>query len=242
VRTATSTGVTTGIALGIIAGTGIVVGIASRHYHHPPQEPPRIDVSPAADLEIEPSSSTAIHEPPPPPEGPFYASLFVAGATWTLPCRYDSRWSRDGVPPDEKPSGMQRCRVESVEVTPQAAAARIACWYVHEGATPDPAVNMYVMTPKGLYKAAAAPSTRREPMFAPHPVAKSLPKRWGYEEPKEATWAHAIVRHHDAWCTVDEFLSLDYSAGYTECISRHGIVGVGHTSMGGLTERCGDVP
>jgi hypothetical protein len=230
VRIATSIRGTTGVVLGIV-GIGIVVGITSWLHDRPPQDRPRVDVSPPVDLEIEPASSTASHEPPPPPEGPFYASLFVAGATWTLPCRFG-----------DVPTGVQRCRVESVEVTAQTATARIGCWYVHEGEIPDPAVNTYVMTPTGLFEAATAPSTRGTPMFTPHPVPKPLPKGWGYEEPNGPTWAHAIVRHHGAWCTVDDFQSLDTSARYTECISRHGIVGVSHRSMGGTAERCGDVP
>jgi hypothetical protein len=139
------------------------------------------------------------------------------------------------------PSSTQRCRVLSVEVTAQSASARIACWYLNERKNPDPAVNTYVMTPTGLYKAATAPSTDGEPMFTPHPVPKSLPKRWGYEEPRGPTWADAMVRHHGAWCTVEEFESEDYSRGDAECISRHGIAGFSHTSMF-MTERCGDTP
>jgi hypothetical protein len=88
----------------------------------------------------------------------------------------------------------------------------------------------------------SAPSTDGAPMFAPHPVPKELPKRWGYDEPNGPTWAHAVVYHHGAWCNVDEFESEDTNGGYTECISRHGIVGFGHHSFGGMTERCGDVP
>ena len=223
---------TTGVALGIIAGIGIVVGVTNRLENHPPQDPPRIDVAPSLDLDLEPSSSSTVHEPPPPPEGPFYASLFVAGATWTLPCSFG----------DQEPTGMQRCRVESVEVTGQTATARIACWHLDESATPHPAVNTYVMTPTGLYEANTTPSTDGEPMFTPHPVAKSLPKGWGYEEPNGPTWANAIVHHHGAWCAVDEFQSLDTNGGSTECISRHGIVDSSYSSFGGFTERCGDVP
>jgi hypothetical protein len=234
VRIASSNHLTTGVALGIVAGIGIAVGIASSLVDRAPKDALVVEVSLPADLglELQPSSASIIHEPPPPPEGPFYASLFVAGTTWTLPCRFG----------DGQPTSMQRCRVESVEVTPQTATARIGCWYVHEGTIPDPAVNTYVMTPTGLYKADHAPSTRGTPLFTPHPVPKSLPKDWGYEEPRGPTWANAIVRHHGAWCTVDEFVSEDYSAGYTECISRHGIVGLSNRRMGGMTERCGDVP
>ncbi|MEP6861940.1 MAG: hypothetical protein ABJE66_15055 [Deltaproteobacteria bacterium] len=239
-RIATSSHLTASIVVGIVAAVAIAVGIASSLAHRPPTGQLGVDVSPPADrdLEIQPSSSSVIHEPPPPPEGPFYASLFVAGSTWDLPCRWQSRIR---VRDDEPPSGTQRCRVESVEVTADTASARIACWYVADGTSPHPAVNTYVMTSAGLYKAANAPSTRGEPMFTPHPVAKALPKRWGYEEPRGATWANAIVPHHHGWCTSDEFQSLDYYAGDTECISRHGIVGVSHMSMG-MEERCGDVP
>jgi hypothetical protein len=236
VRVATSSHLTTSIALGAIAA-GMVLSVADR----PANKPPTVEIAPPADRELEPqpSSSSVSREPPPPPEGPFYASLFVAGATWDLPCRWEAslRIGRR----DDGPTATKRCRVEAVEVHGDTASARIACGYVEAGAIPHPAVNTYVMTPTGLYMAAESPSTRGEPRLRPHPVAKSLPARWRYEEPRDFRSATVIVRHHDAWCIDDEFESTDYFAGYTECISRHGIVGSSHRSMGTL-ERCGDVP
>ena len=229
-RLATFNYMTTGMVATVVAAIALVA--IHLHGHPAPQEtviaPPSIDI----DVEIDPSSSSVSHEPPPPPEGPFYASLFVAGATWTLPCHFD----------DGEPAGTQRCRVESVTVAGQTSTARIGCWYLDEAKTPDPAVNTYVMTPTGLYKSEHAPDVHGEPMFAPHPIAKSLPKGWGTEEPPGPTWADAMVRHHGAWCAIDEFQSEDTSAAFAECISRHGIVGVTHRFGFGPTSRCGDVP
>src|SRR4051812_20068994 len=111
VRIATSARATAGVVLGI-AG---VVGIATWR-HEPPLDQPRVDIAASIDREIEPSSSTAIHEPPPPPEGPFYASLFVGGKTWTLPCSYGGG----------QRSGTMRCQVQSVEVA-AFTTARIGC-------------------------------------------------------------------------------------------------------------------
>jgi hypothetical protein len=233
--------VTTVVVLGVVAGIALTVGIAISLADRPRMVPLAFDLSPPADreLELQPSSSSVSHEPPAPPEGAFYASLFVAGKTWDLPCRWDEMIQVGDKEP--APSDTERCRVESVQVTGQSASARIACWYLNEGTSPRPAVNTYVMTPTGLYMAATTPSTDGEPLFAPHPVAKSLPKRWGYEEPRGPTSASAMVWHRGAWCTVNAFESLDYSSAYTECISRRGIAGFSHTSMF-MTERCGDVP
>lgn len=240
-RIATSSHPTTVFALGIAAGIAIAIGVAVSLGARRPEPPPVFDISSPVDRELAPqlSSSSVSHEPPAPPEGAFYASLFVAGKTWDLPCSWD-RMIRVG---DEKPtpSNTERCRVESVQVTAQSASARIACWYLSDGNSPHPAANTYVMTPTGLYMASTTPSTDREPMFAPHPVPRSLPKRWGYEEPRGPTSASAMVWHRGAWCTVTAFESLDYSSAYTECISRHGIAGFSHMSMF-MTERCGDVP
>jgi hypothetical protein len=239
VRVATSSHLTTCIVLGLAAGLALAAGIAISLGDRRPAPTLAVDISAPAepDLELAPSSSSVIHEPPAPPEGPFYASLFVAGKTWDLPCGWDSMAG----PRDEaRPSSVQRCRVESVEVAGQSASARIACWYVEEGKSPHPAVNTYVMTPTGLYKA-TTPSTEGEPLFTPHPIPRSLPRGWGYEEPRGPTWADAMVWHHGAWCAVEKFESLDYYAGDTECISRNGIAGSSHTSMF-MTERCGDAP
>ena len=240
-RIATSGSLTTCVAIGLAAGIVIAAGIATSLASRPAKKPMVVEMTPPADrdLEPQPSSSSVSREPPPPPEGPFYASLFVAGATWDLPCRWERSLRIDDR--DDGPTTTERCRVESVEVHADTASARIACWYPQASVIPHPAVNTYVMTPTGLYKAADSPSTRGEPLLTPHPVPKSLPRRWGYEEPRGATWATALVHHHDAWCVDDEFESTDYFAGYTECISRHGIVGSSHRSMG-MMERCGDAP
>ena len=240
-RLASSSHVTTVVALGVVAGIALAVGIAISLADRPRMVPLAFDLPPPPDRELalQPSSSNVSHEPPAPPEGAFYASLFVTGKTWDLPCRWDGMIrARDE---DPTTSDTQRCRVESVEVTGRSASARIACWYLGEGTIPRPAVNTYVMTPTGLYMAATTPSTDGEPMFTPHPIPRSMPKGWGYEEPKGPTSANAMVWHRGAWCTVDAFESVDYSSAYTECISRHGIAGFSHTSMF-MTERCGDVP
>ena len=85
--------------------------------------------------------------PPAPPSQPFYASLFVAGATWTLPCTIAVGFA------DGHRAGVERCRVDSVEVTARQTRARIACWFVQEPAIaePHPAIITYVMTADGLY-------------------------------------------------------------------------------------------
>ena len=228
VRVATSTYVTAGLAVTVIAGLAIAFAI---WIHDAPPKPQLVITAPDVGFEIEPSSSSVMRDSPPPPEGPFYASLFVAGATWTLPCRFL-----------DKPVGAQRCRVQSVEVSGATATARIGCWFVHDGDTPNPAVNTYVMTPAGLFKAETTPTSHGEPIFTPHPVAKALPRGWGQEEPRGPTWAHAMIRHHGAWCAVDEFQSEDTSAEFAECISPHGIVGLTQRFNIGPTEYCGDVP
>lgn len=238
-RIATSSHLSTGVTLGI-TGIAIAVGLVCSLADRSPARRLAIELSPPAEraLEIDPSTSGTARESPAPPKGPFYASLFVAGASWDLPCRWESA-IRSG--DDGGSFATQRCRVESIEVHGETASARIACWYLQEGENPKPAVNTYVMTPTGLYESADGTSTDGEPMFRPHPVARSLPKGWGYEEPREPTSAHAMVRHRGAWCTVDDFESEDYSAGETQCISRHGIVGSSHRTMF-TTEICGDAP
>ena len=233
-RIATSTQVAFGVVLGL--GVGIGVWLHSRR----PPEPAvaALDVAPPAlDLALEPSSSSVQHEPPAPVSQPFYASLFVAGATWDLPCTFTARLAE----PRSQPSEVQRCRVESVEVRGRETRARIACWFVHEPEVtdPDPAVNTYVMTDDGLYMGDAT----GEPMFTPHPIPKPLPKRWGYDEPTglEAMHADAIVRHHGAWCLISETQSMDTGGGTTDCISRRGIVGMTyHRDF--MAQQCGDVP
>lgn len=227
-RVATSLYVTAGIAVSVLAG--LAIAFATWLGNAPPKQQ-LVIAAPDVGLELEPSSSSVMHDSPPPPEGPFYASLFVAGATWTLPCRFL-----------DKPAGAQRCRVQAVAVSGDTATARIGCWFVHDGETPNPAVNTYMMTPTGLYKAETTPNTHGEPMFTPHPVAKALPRGWGQEEPHGPTWAHAMIHHHGAWCTVDEFQSEDASAEFAECISSHGIVGLTQRFHPGLAEHCGDVP
>ena len=227
-RVATSFYVTAGIAVSVIAALAVVFATWIRRA--PPKEQIVI-AAPDVGLEIEPRGSSVMRDSPPPPEGPFYASLFVAGATWTLPCRFH-----------DKPADAQRCRVESATVHGDTATARIGCWFVHAGETPNPAVNTYVMTPAGLFKAETTPSTDGTPMFTPHPIAKSLPRGWGQEEPPGPIWAHAMIRHHGAWCAVDEFQSEDTSAEFAECISPHGIVGITQRFNIGPAEHCGDVP
>jgi len=232
VRIATSTRVTFGIVLGAVVGIGVVWRV-DRSQPQPEQPSTLIDVArPPLDLVLEPSSSSVQHEPPPPPAAPFYASLFVEGATWTLPCAF-------GVLAE--PHDTQRCHVDSVNVTAGETRARIACWFVHEPDVrdPDPAINTYVMTAKGLYIGDAT----GEPIFTPHPIPKSLPKRWGLEEPSypDGDDADGMVRHDGAWCRIYEHQSLDFSFGHTQCISRHGIVGLSDREMFS-THRCGSVP
>jgi hypothetical protein len=235
VRIATSTWAVPGIVVGVVVGLGIWLDdrapIRQRASHIDIPPPPPLEI------EIEPSSSTVEHEPPAPPSPPFYASLFVAGATWTLPC------ATVGPLDHATPSGMLRCRVQSVDVAARATSARIACWFMHENepADTDPAINTYVMTADGLYRADTSPSTTGEPMFRLHPVAKPLPKGWGQSEPARPTHVNAIVRHKGAWCTASEFQSVDTSAGFTDCISLRGIVGYSY-HRDGMGQRCGDVP
>jgi len=95
------------------------------------------------------------------------------------------------------------------------------------------------MTATGLY----IDDATGEPIFTPRPIPKSLPKNWGLEEPSwpKGDDADGRVRHHGAWCRIHEHQSLDFSFGDTQCISRHGIVGVSDHKMF-LTHRCGDVP
>jgi hypothetical protein len=237
VRIATATWAIPSIVIGAVVGLGILLDDHARPRLEP-RRASRIDIPPPPPLEveIEPSSSTVQHEPPAPPSPPFYASLFVAGATWTLPCTV-------GAPMREAtPASSLRCRVVSVEVAALETRARIACGFVHEAeaADPDPAINTYLMTGEGLYRA-ASPSTRGEPMFRPHPVKKPLPAGWGQSEPDGPTHATAIVRHNGAWCSVSEFQSVDTSAGVTDCISSRGIVGYSY-HRDGMGHRCGDAP
>ncbi|MEO9157923.1 MAG: hypothetical protein ABI591_20065 [Kofleriaceae bacterium] len=227
-RIATSTRVTCGIVLGALVGAGIWLADRSPS---PPELPSFAPPPAALDDELEPSSSSVQQEPPSPPSPPFYASLFVAGATWTLPCTFGF---------ERKTSDTERCHVDSVEVTNGETRARIACWFVHDPEVrDDPAINTYVMTARGLY----LNSTSGEPMFTPHPIAKPLPKRWGLDEPTglEPMRASAIVRHDGAWCSVYEMAGTDTSFGYTECISSRGFAGFGdHRDF--TRHRCGDVP
>jgi hypothetical protein len=80
-------------------------------------------------------------------------------------------------------------------------------------------------------------------MFAPNPIAKALPKRWGQDEPRglEPVRANAIIRHDGAWCRIDEVQSMDTGFGLTECISRRGIVGLSYR-RDHSADSCGDVP
>jgi len=238
VRIATSSHLSTGVTLGVV-GIAVAVGIFSLADRSPNQEL-AIELSPPADRpqEIDPSTAGTARESPAPPKGPFYASLFAAGATWDLPCRWKSAIASGD---DGAVFATERCHVESVEVHGKTASARIGCWDLNAKGTPKPAINTYVMTPDGLYEGADQPSTDGEPVFRPHPVAKSLPKGWGYEEPHGPTSVDAMVWHHGAWCTVEEFESEDYMSGFAQCISRHGIAGTSHTSMF-MTEVCGDAP
>jgi hypothetical protein len=231
VRIAISTRVTSGIVLGVVVGIGI--------WRLEQPEPPTaaFDVGPPPlDLDLEPSSASVQSESPAPPAPPFYASLFVPGATWTLPCTF-GLGVREVVSSGEK----QRCHVDSVEVTAGETRARIACWFVKDPDVrdPDPAINTYVMTATGLY----INDTTGEPIFTPEPVSKSLPKGWGVHEPRSlyGDVAEAMVRHHDAWCRIDEHEGWDTSGGTAECISPRGIVGLSYT-RDAMTQRCGDVP
>ncbi|HEY1552049.1 MAG TPA: hypothetical protein VGG28_29685 [Kofleriaceae bacterium] len=213
------------------------VGIGVWSAHRAPSRPSVVlEVPPPQVDGVEPSSSSVQREPPAPPVTPFYASLFVAGATWTLPCTWQ---------PDIEPIGaakprveeQMRCHVDSVDVVPGQTRARIACWFVRDATTP--AINTYVMTARGLYLGDAT----GESMFTPNPVAKPLPKRWGYDGPpgREPLRATAIVHHGDAWCLDHEIETEDDSFGRTECISRRGMVGKrDHHNF--MTQRCGDAP
>ena len=73
-------------------------------------------------------------------------------------------------------------------------------------------------------------------------MATPLPKGWGSEEPRGPSSAEAIVRHRGAWCRIHEFEREDANTGYTECISRAGIVGSSYRPISGMGQRCGDVP
>jgi hypothetical protein len=234
VRIATSTRVTSGIVLGVVVGIGIWRLERPRSEERPTAA---FDVGPPPlDLDLEPSSSSVQSESPAPPAEPFYASLFVLGATWTLPCTFGV-----GVHEDVSSSVEQRCHVDSVEVTAGETRARIACWFVKDPDVrdPNPAINTYVMTATGLY----INDTSGEPIFTPDPVSKPLPKGWGFHEPRslDGDVASAMVRHHGAWCRVDEFQGWDSSGGTGECISKRGIVGSSYT-RDAVTQRCGDVP
>ena len=126
---ATSIRVAFSIVLGTVVGIG--VWLVDRSQPRPEPTTASLDVAPPAlDLELEPASSSVVYEAP--PSQPFYAYLFVAGATWTLPCTTSVGFggrTRDAV---------QRCRVGSVEVTARETRARIACWFVHEPEIADP--------------------------------------------------------------------------------------------------------
>lgn len=232
VRIAIVARVTAVIVLGALATLGLVVYL-ERPRPQPSTVPP--DVSPsttqiAREPDLETSSSSVQPEQPAPPPPPFYASLFVAGRTWDLPCRV-----RD------QPTGTQRCHVDSVSVAPTQTSARIACWFVHDGETrdPDPAINTYVMTAEGLF----VNSNDGIPLFTPHPVRKPLPKRWGQDPPNgvDAVRADAMIRHAGAWCSVHEVETWDTSFGGAECISERGIVGFSsHRDF--IDDSCGDVP
>lgn len=233
-RIANTARATAGIVVGLLAALGLWCLDRPRPRPEAPTTPN--DVLPSRiDLPLETSSSTVEHEPPLPPGPPFYASLFVAGRTWDLPCRVGNRMVGD------QPAGIERCHVDSVDITATETRARIACWFVHEpeARDPDPAINTYVMTSRGLY----INDTRGTPIFPPHPIPKPLPKRWGQDEPSgpEPDRATAIVRHRGAWCSVYEVQGEDTSFGTSECISARGIVGRSyHRDFS--TDSCGDVP
>lgn len=239
-RIATTIRATASILVGAAAALGIVLYL-KRPGSQPPT-PPDIPVSSqialAPEPELETSSSSVQSEQPAPVAPPFYASLFVAGRTWDLPCffRADVLPSRE-----EKPISIERCHVDSVNITPTGTSARIACWDVHDGESrpPDPAINTYVMTGEGLF----INTDHGTPLFTPHPVAKPLPRRWGQDPPDSMDGMHAdaVVRHHGAWCSIHEVETWDTSFGTTDCISERGIVGTRyHRDFGG--EDCGDVP
>lgn len=226
-RIAITTRATVGLALG--AAAGVCLWCMDRPSR---SQSASLDVTPSPpELVLEPSSSSIEHEPGRPPPGPFYASLFVANTTWDLPCRFG-----------DEPSNTQRCHVDSVEVTPTQTSARIACWYVHdhEDRPRDPAINTYIMTARGLF----INGTEGHPMFTPHPIPTSLPKRWGMEPPKglEPDYAWAMVRHHGAWCYVYEMQGMDTGYGDAECISDRGLVGMSNHRDFGWGESCGDTP
>ena len=233
-RIAKTARATAGILVGLLAALGVWCLDRPRPRAEAPTTPP--DVLPSRiDLPLETSSSAVEHEPPPPAGPPFYASLFVAGRTWDLPCRVGNRVV------GYRPSDIQRCHVDSVDVTATQTSARIACWSVHDGEArpPDPAINTYVMTARGLF----INDSRGTPMFTPHPIPKPLPKRWGLDEPRglEPDRATAIVRHNGAWCSIYEVQGMDTAFGTADCISARGIVGSSyHRDFMG--DSCGDVP
>ncbi|HUS27228.1 MAG TPA: hypothetical protein VMZ53_01930 [Kofleriaceae bacterium] len=243
-RIAFTTRQTSAIAVACVVAVVVALGIWTFDRSEQQQAPssaaldvhePQLELDLQLDFQIEPSSSSVQRESSPPPEQPFYASLFVAGATWDLPCTFGV-----GIH-DELPASMQRCHVDSVEVTADETRARIACWFVKDPDVrdPAPAINTYVMTANGLY----INDVRGEPVFTPSPTSKPLPKDWGLHEPSnlEGDNAHAMVRHHGAWCRIDEFQGWDASGGTAECISRRGLVGSSY-SHDMMTQRCGDVP